>query len=78
MEIIDSDHAERLLEDFRAGVEFSDEDLDALTTYLTMNVIDDSDKAPDDPVRGRHLRLAIKWSRLLDEIYSNRPPSSLT
>ncbi len=80
MEITGADHAERLLDHFRSGGDISDEELDALSAYLTKDVIvgeSTETVGPEAAERGRRLKLALRWHALLDETVKGSPLSAL-
>ncbi|MBI4257016.1 hypothetical protein HY626_03110 [Candidatus Uhrbacteria bacterium] len=75
MNVINSTQAQSLLARFRAGGDLSDEEIDALAGYIDQNT-PDTPKRPeisaDLTERGRHLRLALQYHKLLDELFADR------
>lgn len=69
MKLTDNEQANRLIARFREGEELSDEEIDALGDYLGKDTPPVPDLSPD-PERGRHLRLALRWHKLLNEVLS--------
>ncbi|MBI4592004.1 hypothetical protein HY733_00975 [Candidatus Uhrbacteria bacterium] len=75
MNVLDSTQAQSLLARTRAGEDLSDEEIHALAVYLDQNT-PDTPKRPeisaDLAERGRHLRLALQYHELLDEVFPDR------
>ena len=75
MNVLDATQAESLVARFRAGEDLTDEEINALADYFARNTPETPD-APEDSAdlaeRGRHLRLALQYAELLDELYADR------
>ncbi len=75
MNVLDSAQAESLIARNKAGEDLSDEELGDLADYFARNTPETPD-APEDSTdlaeRGRHLRLALQYHELLDELFANR------
>ena len=69
---IESAKAQTLVTRLMAGEDLSDEEVDALADYLADQDVSEIPEIKEDSERGRHLRLALQFYGLLNELFPDQ------